>query len=59
MFSSNGQTVVTLFPITGPDDQSGRVQDLERASCAKSSGFAVFGIQGVKSKKSALAWRGC
>jgi hypothetical protein len=59
MFSSDGQTMMTLFPLTGPDDQSGRVQNLDRAFCAKRSGFEIFRFQEGKMKKLALRQNGC
>jgi len=59
MFSSNGQTMMTWFPLAGPDDQSGRVQNLCRAFCAKKSGFAIFRFQEGEAKKLALIWICC
>lgn len=43
--------MMTLFPLTGPDDQSGRVQNLDRAFCAKKSGFEIFRFQEGEMKK--------
>jgi hypothetical protein len=50
MFSSNGQTNDDVVPLAGPDDQSGRVQNLYRAFCAKNLLSAFFDFKRVVTK---------
>jgi hypothetical protein len=58
MFSSNGQTMMTLFPQAGPDDQSGRVQtSMERLR--EMIWFCVIMISRARYEKSAMTRGGC